>query len=459
MNNIPKNIAVILAGGKGLRLGEHLPKQFLKIAGKKVIEHTLDVFQTHQEIDEIAVVTSEEDVKTIEDISVNNTYTKLKKILVGGVLRYESSLAAINAYESYPDNTNLIFHDSVRPLLNYKIISDCIEALKSYNAVDVAIKTTDTIISVDNNIIKSIPPREYLYNGQTPQAFKLGIIKKAYKRALTDPDFKTTDDCGVVHSYLPEEKIYVVKGTQQNMKLTYKEDLFLLDKLFQLKSSVCYQDKLLQEVKEKLKSQVIVIFGGSYGIGKHIGSICESAGCKVYSFSRSTGVDVSDKETVQNALQAVYQKEAKINVVINTAGLLIRQSLNNMDYESIIASINVNYSGSVIVAKESYPYLKESEGALLLYTSSSYTRGRSLYSLYSSSKAAIVNFAQAIAEEWYTDGIKVNCINPERTDTPMRRSNFGNEPKNSLLTAEAVAIASINSIFTAQTGDVIDIKI
>jgi len=459
MNYIPKNIGVILAGGKGLRLGEHLPKQFLKIAGKKVIEHTLDVFQAHPEIDEIVVVVSEEYMKTIEEISISNPYTKLKKILVGGIERYESSLAAINAYESYPDETNLIFHDSVRPLVSYEIISDCIKALKDYHAVDVAIKTTDTIISVKDNTIFNVPPRDLLYNGQTPQAFKLGTIREAYNIALTDSDFKTTDDCGVVHKYLPEEKIYIVKGTQQNMKLTYKEDLFLLDKLFQLKSSVCCQDELLEDVCNKLKSKVIVIFGGSYGIGKQIHELCEKEGGKVYSFSRSKGVDVSDKDAVKAALENVYNKEKRIDVVINTAGLLIRQGLNNMDYDSIQTSINVNYLGSVIVAKESYSYLKASQGVLLLYTSSSYTRGRALYSLYSSSKAAVVNFTQAIAEEWYTSGIKVNCINPERTDTPMRRRNFGNESKDTLLSASAVAIASINSIFTAQTGDVIDIKL
>ena len=459
MNHIPKNIGVILAGGKGLRLGEHLPKQFLKIAGKKVIEHTFDVFQAHPEIDEIAVVISEEYVKTIEDISVNNSYTKLKKILIGGIERYESSLAAINAYENYPDDTNLIFHDSVRPLVSYEIISDCIEALKQYNAVDVAIKTTDTIISVKENTISSVPFRDYLYNGQTPQAFKLGTIRKAYTIALTDSNFKTTDDCGVVHNYLPEEDIYIVKGSQQNMKLTYKEDLFLLDKLFQLKSSVCRQDKLLEEACNKLKSKVIVVFGGSYGIGRRICELCENKGSKIYSFSRSNGIDVSDKEAVRKALEEVFNKEKRIDIVINTAGLLIKQSLNNMDYESIETSIHVNYLGSVIVAKESYKYLKASQGALLLYTSSSYTRGRALYSIYSSSKAAVVNFTQALAEEWYSNGIKVNCINPERTDTPMRRHNFGNEPKDTLLSANAVAIASINSIFTAQTGDVIDIKL
>lgn len=230
-----KNIAIILAGGKGVRLGEQRPKQLLKIAGKKVIEHTLEVFENHPDIDEIAVVSNPFHVTDIEEIAKVNNFTKLKKILNGGAERYDSSLSAIHSYMD--QDVNLIFHDAVRPLVNHRIISDCIEALNNYNAVDVATKTTDTIIRVQNNLIDHIPNRDLLYNGQTPQAFRIQTIKKAYDLALQDPDFKATDDCGVVKKYLPDEEIYVVQGEQFNMKLTYKEDIFLIDKLFQLKSS------------------------------------------------------------------------------------------------------------------------------------------------------------------------------------------------------------------------------
>lgn len=99
--------------------------------------------------------------------------------------------------------------------------------------MDVVVKTTDTIIQVnDTNCISGIPIREHLRNGQTPQAFKLSIIKQAYELALKDPKFKTTDDCGVVYKYLPEEPIRIIEGEQFNMKLTYKEDLFCLISCF-----------------------------------------------------------------------------------------------------------------------------------------------------------------------------------------------------------------------------------
>lgn len=455
-----KNIAIILAGGTGQRLGDTIPKQFLKVAGKKVIEHTLDVFQNHPQIDEIAVVSNPNFVNEIENIAIKNNYTKLKKILQGGKERYHSSLSAINAYDGDKE-INLIFHDAVRPLVNDRIISDCIAALDKYKAVDVAIKTTDTIIKVnEDEYITGIPARDYLRNGQTPQAFKLSTIKQAYKLALCDPDFKTTDDCGVVYKYMPNELVYVVKGEQFNMKLTYKEDLFLLDKLFQLKSIAQQNETITPKAQQKLPVSVIVVFGGSYGIGLDVVNICNGYGAHVYSFSRSeNGVDVSNNLLVAKALKEVFEKEGRIDAVINTAGVLDKEPLVNMSYNEIYKSINVNYIGAVIVAKESYSYLKESKGVLLLFTSSSYTRGRSLYSLYSSSKAAIVNLVQALSEEWYDYGIRINCINPERTKTPMRTKNFGMEPEESLLKSSVVAAVSINSLFSSMTGEVIDVKI
>ena len=172
------NIAVILAGGSGSRFGRDLPKQFLKVAGKKVIEHTIDVFEHNDLIDEIAVVTRSEFISDVEQLVINNHYGKVRKILVGGKERYHSSLSAINAYTD--DSDNLIFHDAVRPLVNDRIINDCIAALKEYDAVDVAIPVADTIIQVDDaDCINTIPTRSLLRSGQTPQCFKRGVIYKA----------------------------------------------------------------------------------------------------------------------------------------------------------------------------------------------------------------------------------------------------------------------------------------
>ena len=454
-----KNIAVILAGGSGVRFGrEDTPKQFLKVAGKKVIEHTLDVFENNDHIDEIAVVTRSEYIADVQEMTLKNHYRKVKKFLVGGQERYHSSLSAINAYTD--DTDNLIFHDAVRPLVNDRIINDCVDALKHYEAVDVAIPVADTIIQVDaDECIESIPKRAALRSGQTPQCFKRGVINKAYELALKDPNFATTDDCGVVRKYLPNVPVFVVKGEVFNMKITYKEDLFLIDKLFQLKTEEGNQDALFPATKDRLKDKVLVVFGGSYGIGADVARLAEEQGTHVYRFSRSlNGVDVSNNEQVAKAMQEVVEKEGKIDYVVCTAGLLVKESLYAMDYAKIQQSVNVNILGLINVAKEAYPYLRDSQGAFLCYTSSSYTRGRMMYSVYSATKAAVVNLVQALAEEWFGDHIRVNCINPERTKTPMRVSNFGNEPENTLLKSEEVAVASLNTLVATFSGEVIDVK-
>ncbi len=101
--------------------------------------------------------------------------------------------------------------------------------------------------------------------------------------------------------------------------------------------------------------------------------------------------------------------------------------------------------------------MKESHGHLLNFTSSSYTYGRAYYSLYSSSKAAVVNLTQALAEEWHTQYVRVNCINPERTDTPMRRRAFGIEPPGTLLSAKDVALFSLGVLLNESTGHVYDV--
>ncbi len=452
------NVAVILAGGSGSRLGANQPKQFLKVAGKRILEHTIDVFERNENIDEIALVCKDEYIADVESMVIQNEYKKVKKILLGGKERYHSSLSAIEAYTD--DDVNLLFHDSVRPLVTDRIIDDCIEALRKYDAVDVAIKATDTIIEVDRtNCISDIPKRCALRNGQTPQGFKRGVIKRAYDLALKDSDFQTTDDCGVVHRYLPEVPIYIVDGEVSNMKLTYQEDLFLLDKLFQLRTSQINSKEVDQKTMVVVPNKVMVVFGGSYGIGEEVVKIARELGAVVYSFSRSqNGVDVSDAQAVAAALADVKAKNGRIDYVVNTAGILIKEPLFNISDESILKSVSVNYLGTVNVAKASYQYLKETRGSLLFYTSSSYTRGRMMYSIYSSTKAAIVNLVQALSEEWFNSGINVNCMNPERCKTPMRVKNFGNEPEGTLLDPKDVAIASINTLCSKLTGAVIDVK-
>lgn len=449
-----KNVAIILAGGIGSRLGLSTPKQFFKVAGKMVIEHTVDAFEHNQYIDEIALVSNPVYIPEVENLILKNSWKKVKKVLKGGKERYDSSLSAIQAYTN--QDVNLIFHDAVRPLVSQRIIDDVVKALQTYQAIDVALPSADTIIEIEGDFINNIPDRSRLKRGQTPQAFHIETIRKAYEIALTDPNFKVTDDCGVVKKYLPETPVYVVAGEESNMKLTYKEDTYLLDKLFQLRQSEVHD---ITQNPEQFKDKVAVVYGGSYGIGAEIVRLLSASGAHVYAYSRSsTHTDVGDRSQVADTLSSVFAKEQRIDFIINTAGLLNKEPLITTDYQTILNAVQTNYMGTVHVALEAFPYLKQSQGKLIFFTSSSYTRGRAFYSIYSSTKAAIVNFVQAIAQEWEDFGISVNCINPERTKTPMRIQNFGIEPDNTLLTAEKVAEETLKTLASDYTGQVIDVK-
>lgn len=454
------NIAIILAGGVGSRLGLDKPKQFMKVAGKTVIEHTVNTFQQHSLIDEVVIVMHASFVHDAEAMVLKNHWTKVKKILNGGSERYESSMVAIKAFENYPnkDSLNFIFHDAVRPLVSKKIIDDTIEALEHYDAVDVAIPSADTIIKLDKSkkFIDTIPDRSLLNRGQTPQAFKYSVIAHAYELALQDPNMQTTDDCGIVRKYLPDVPVYVVKGAEQNVKLTYPEDVYVLDKLFQLKSTKPDSQVDLKDLQDK----VMVVFGGNSGIGLDMVKIAEKNGAKCHAFSRSlNGIDICNSAEVEQALNLVLRQEGKIDFVVNSAAVLNKEPIMHLNKETINKIIDINYHGMVNVTVAAHDIIKKSKGAILHFTSSSYTRGRANYALYSSTKSAVVNFVQAIAEEWQQDHIRINCINPQRTKTPMRTSNFGIEPDGTLLKSEDVARVSLETLLSDISGEVVDIKL
>jgi len=457
-----KNIAVILAGGRGSRTGFSKPKQMMKLAGRPVLEHVARAFQANPSIHEILIVTNADCITDVEQTVINSRLSKVKSVINGGAERYDSSIAAIKATKHYCNefNVQLIFHDAVRPLLSQKIIDDVIDALRRYNAVDVVIKATDTIIVADplTNTISSIPDRSLLRNGQTPQAFSHETIELAYSKALQDPGFVTTDDCGVVLKYLPDEQIYLVDGEMSNMKLTYEEDLHILDKLCQLRSTLVDSKDKINFALSELKGKVLVIFGGTSGIGAEMARIAKAYQAIPIVAGKSTGVDITSVADIRRVLGEAHSTHGHIDYIVNSAGVLHRQPLIDMSPEDVSDSINVNYIGAVNVALLAFDHLRSSKGQLLNFTSSSYTYGRSLYSLYSSSKAAIVNLTQALADEWHPQGVQVNCINPERTATPMRTKAFGTEPENSLLAAQTVAEKSLLVLLSEHTGQIFDIK-
>ena len=225
-----ETVAVILAAGSGSRTGLSTPKQFLPLGGKTVLEHSVQTFHNHPGIDQVVIVTATEFIDKVQDIVKANDCTKVTAVLAGGKERYDSSLAAVRYFSGKPDMV-MLFHDAARPLVSERIITDALKAMETYNAVDVAIPAVDTIVQCDKagTYMTSIQDRSLLWRMQTPQGFRQKTIALAYEIALKDAQFTATDDCGTVLRYLPQEKVGIVRGSERNIKLTYADDLSLLE--------------------------------------------------------------------------------------------------------------------------------------------------------------------------------------------------------------------------------------
>lgn len=460
-----RNIAVILAGGTGTRVGLAIPKQLIKIAGKTILEHTIAVFQAADSIDEIIILMAPGHLDPVHAILRSGAYPKVTQVLEGGATRNESTSRALQALGD--DEVNVLFHDAVRPLVSQTIITDVVAALATYEAVDTAIPSADTVVQVhadrvetsaDLDTISDVLRRDLLRRGQTPQAFRSSVIRRAYELAWQDPDFLATDDCTVVLRYCPDVPIAVVQGHERNMKVTEPIDVYIADKLFQLASAETPDELDDDQYRTALAGKTMVVFGGSYGIGGDIAALAESFGATVFAFSRSsTGTHVDRRDDVAAAAREVIAKTGQVDFVVNTAGVLPIGDLADTTEETIWAATEINYLAPIFIAQEFQPLLAATGGSLLLFTSSSYTRGRKGYSLYSSAKAATVNLTQALADEW-AGSVRVNCVNPERTGTPMRTKAFGDEPEGTLLSSAEVARRSLDVLLAKMTGHVIDIR-
>jgi len=457
MPSTPRTVAVVLAGGIGVRVGLGIPKQLIKIAGKAIVEHTLEALEASDLIDEIIVMMNKSAIEQLEPLLGTERFPKLTKILPGGATRNDTTQLAIDALEG--DDTKVLFHDAVRPFIDDRIIRDCVEALDHYDAVDTAIASADTIIRVDDEgHIADIPDRSYLRRGQTPQAFRLRTIRRAYEIAAHDADFKATDDCGVVFTYLPDTPIFVVAGTAENMKVTEPIDVHIADKIFQMQSKSLSLESATSV--PDLSGKVVVVFGGSYGIGQSIVNLAKDAGARVREFSRSTtGTDVRSTKALRAALRAAHDEFGRIDAVILTAGVLRIAPIVTTQKRDIKETISINLIAPTMLAREAFPYLEETGGQVVLFTSSSYTRGRANYSTYSATKAGVVNLTQALAEEWAESGVHINCINPQRTHTPMRTAAFGQEPADSLLDPLDVARVTLNVAASNLTGQIVTVQV
>lgn len=221
--------AAILAGGTGTRMGNiGKPKQFLLLGDKPIIIHTIEKFYINQNFEGIIVLCPKQWINHTEDlISKYIPNSKSIKVIEGGNLRNDTIMNAISYIENNFDineDSVIVTHDSVRPFLTHRIIEENIKYTKKYGACDTVIPATDTIVkSEDSKFISSIPNRKHMYQGQTPQSFKINKLKNLYNNVPEEQKEILTDACKIFS--INNEKVFLVKGEITNIKITYPHDL------------------------------------------------------------------------------------------------------------------------------------------------------------------------------------------------------------------------------------------
>lgn len=230
------NIAIILAAGSGSRMGNaDKPKQFLPIYGKPLMIHTIEAFEAHDAVDALVIVTNEVFIDQVKVWCKQYDLSKVKAVVAGGDSRQISVYHGLQAVKEIAKNDDdiILIHDAARPLISQKIISDNIKACQEFGAVDTVIKASDTIISsTDAQVINNIPNRSELYQGQTPQTFKLSLILEAHEKAKSGLIPNVTDDAKLVLSL--GKDVHLVEGSKQNFKITTFDDLMMLKALLKI---------------------------------------------------------------------------------------------------------------------------------------------------------------------------------------------------------------------------------
>ena len=215
------NIALIIAGGRGMRMGQEIPKQFLTIHDKPVIAYTMEAFQKHPDIDVIAVVCVDGWESILSAYARQYAITKLKHIIPGGENGQSSIRNGVFELEKHYSPTDLVLiHDAIRPMVSQDIISGCIATVREHGSAIVQISTHSTY------------PRDNLKRTQTPQGFPLGVICDAHRRALERGITNSIASCTLMVEL--GETVYFCAGSEKNIKLTTPDDLEIFKALLLL---------------------------------------------------------------------------------------------------------------------------------------------------------------------------------------------------------------------------------
>lgn len=213
-----KASALIPAAGAGERLGKGINKVFVEVAGKPVLAHTLSVFEACEAVDEVIIVTGEQDIEAAGELVGRFGFAKVKHIVAGGAQRQDSVRNGL----ARCSRDIIVIHDAARPMVNCEMIDQSIQKAEEMGACIAAVPVIDTIKSAEDDVVRSTVDRSSLYSVQTPQTFRAELIRRAYDQAYAD-GFYATDDAALVEHL--GENVAIVQGSYENIKITTPADL------------------------------------------------------------------------------------------------------------------------------------------------------------------------------------------------------------------------------------------
>jgi 2-C-methyl-D-erythritol 4-phosphate cytidylyltransferase len=220
-----RNYVIVVAGGKGLRIGGGLPKQFIPVHGKPVLMHTLKVFNGWNPDTEIILVLPEEQKDYWSMLCKELNFNIPHQIVFGGETRFHS---VKNALQGIKEDGWVAVHDGVRPLVTHKVITDCFSAAQQFGAAIPVVPMIESVREISNENESQPFNREKLCIVQTPQVFKTDILIKSYEQTYNK---LFTDDASVVEA--AGYKVQLVSGNRENIKITTPVDLSVVAALFE----------------------------------------------------------------------------------------------------------------------------------------------------------------------------------------------------------------------------------
>jgi 2-C-methyl-D-erythritol 4-phosphate cytidylyltransferase len=421
---------IILMGGQGSRFGSQVPKQFHRIAGKKIYLHTLEQFLNIPTFEAIFLACPREWIPQVQ-VEITPYADHRLQVIEGGATRQESSFLALRACGH--ETRVVVIHDGVRPFVSEEILSRNIEQAILHGAVDTCIPSADTIVHTQNQEnIRDIPMRSEYWRGQTPQSFSYPLILQAHLYAQQHQLSASSDDCSLILKL--GHPVHLVEGSEENIKITTELDLFLAEQILRTK-----QVPLPSPVENEscLVGKHFAITGGTGGIGLEIAAQLREAGAVPIPISRSSSpyrADLTNPSEVQRVFEEIEQNCGPLDGLINCIGKLDKKEISYLSVKEIKEQIDTNFTSLVYCCK--WANLRE-KGHIINISSSSYIRGKKGYAIYAGAKAAVVNFTQGLAEE--RPDLLVNALIPQRTHTPMRLQNFLDDTLSELLRPQDVA--------------------